>query len=70
MELIVGTPAKYNHNVLAIITKHIIKEKIPKNKENLIGASVKGVSDISKKLKKIPKPKGCLVLPAFLALLS
>ena len=53
MELISwkGTPEKNKYNVLNIIIKQVINETIPKIKANLIGASVKGVNDISKKLK-------------------
>ena len=59
-----------SQNVLNIIIKQVINEIIPKIKANLIGASVKGVNDTSKKLKNIPSPKGCFVLPFLLDFLS
>tara|TARA_B110000444_G_C18701805_1_gene529312 strand:- start:191 stop:439 length:249 start_codon:yes stop_codon:yes gene_type:complete len=68
--LMFGSPEKNNSIVLTIIARHTKKEKIPNNKANLIGASVNGVKDISKKLKKIPSPNGCLVLPTFRGFLS
>ena len=47
--LMFGSPEKNNSIVLTIIARHTKKEKIPNNKANLIGASVNGVKDISKK---------------------
>ena len=53
-----STPEKNKNNVLnirIIDTKH---ERKPNISETRIGKSENGVSDISKKLKITPKPKG------------
>ena len=68
VELISGSPDKNKKIVLNIINVQIKKDKIPKIKANLIGVSVNGVNEISKKLKKIPKPRGCFVSPLLLSL--
>ena len=66
VELISGSPEMKRNIVLNKINVVKTKETKPNSSANLRGASVNGINEISKKLKIIPNPIGCFVLPLFL----